>query len=145
MDKRYTQLLELFGVCCQFDFQRVLGSPILLGKFLALASLVKELEPQARTAAINFALVGTEIPGFTLVRHETPGYVETETLAGLFSGCSLSRMPALLNAIAKVLGHISAEKYALLCAAAGLTPQPTAIKQAGAAPFLREKFQNPNL
>jgi hypothetical protein len=113
----------------------------LLGAFLTLANLIKELEPQARTAAINLALSGVEIPGFTLVRHQTPGYVEIETLAELFSSCPLSRTPALLDAIAKLLGHISGTKYVPLCAAAGIKPVPDAIKRAGASPFLRANLK----
>jgi hypothetical protein len=138
MDKCYTELPGLFGTCCQFDFSAVLGNPGLLGTFLTLAKLVRELEPQARTAAVNFALAGVEIPGFTLVRHETPGYVETETLSELFSSCQLSRIPALLSTIAKILGHIRGDQYGDLCAAAGVNPDQTAINRIGAAPFLRE-------
>jgi hypothetical protein len=134
----YKELPVLLDACDQFDFEVILKNPRLLGAFLALANLISELEPQARTAAINFALSGVEIPGFTLVRHETPGYVETETLAELFASCPLSRTPALLDAIAKLLGHISGTKYEPLCAAAGVKPVPGAIKRAKASPFLRE-------
>jgi hypothetical protein len=109
-----------------------------LGTFLALAKLIRELEPRARIAAINFALAGVEIPGFTLVRHETSGYVEAETLSQLFADCPMSRMPALLSAIVKILGHVSGNQYRSLCAAAGVNPDRSAIKQAGANPFLRQ-------
>jgi hypothetical protein len=122
----------------------VLRSPRLLGVFLALAKLIKELEPQARIAAINLALSGVEIPGFMLVRHEPPGYVETQTLAELFSSCPLNRTPTLLDAIAKLLGQISGTKYRPLCAVAGVKPVPGAIKRMGATPFLRERTPKPN-
>jgi hypothetical protein len=142
--QRYRELRVLLA-CDQFDFEVVLRDPRLLGAFLALANLIKELEPQARTGAINFALAGVEIPGFTLVRHGTPGYVETETLAELFSNCPLSRTPALLDAIAKLLGHISGTKYRPLCAVAGIKPVLGAIKRMGATPFLRERTQRTNI
>jgi hypothetical protein len=124
--QRYRRLLTLVGGST---------SARSLGSFLVLAKLIRELEPQARIAAINFALTGAEIPGFTLVRHETSGYVETETLSQLFAQCPASRMPALLSAIAKILSHVSGNQYRALCAAIGVNPDKTAIKQAGANPF----------
>ena len=78
MTKDHTDLPTLFAGCVTFDLDRLLTSPAQLGALLALCKIVKELDPEVRTAAINLALKGTEIPGFTLARHETQGYVERE-------------------------------------------------------------------
>jgi hypothetical protein len=142
MRKEFRDLRSLFGVCCQFDVARLLNSPSQLGAFLAVSKIINDIEPEARTAAINFALRGIEIPGFTLVRNESAGYVETETLSELFSGCPLARIPALLSAIVEMCGHISSGRYRRLCAAIGSSPTEAAIKQAGAAPFLRQNSSN---
>jgi hypothetical protein len=142
MRKEFRDLPSLFGVCCQFDVANLLKSPCQLGAFLAVSRIIKEIESEARTAAINFALRGTEIPGFTLVRHESAGYIETETLSELFSRCPSARIPALLSAIVQMCGHISSGRYRRLCAAIGISPTEAAIKQAGAAPFLRQNSSN---
>ena len=81
MTENYSdQLPGLFAGCTKFDLDSLLKSPAQLGVFLSLAKIVKELEPEVRTAAINMALAGTEIPGYTLVRHEANGYVESRHL-----------------------------------------------------------------
>lgn len=138
MHKSFRDLPVLFAGCCQFDLEHLLESPAQLGAFLAVCKIIKDLEPEARTAAINFALKGEEIPGFTLVRHESAGYIENETLSDLFSGCPLARIPALLAAIVKMLGHVSGDHYRELCSAIGISPTQNAIKQAGANPYLRQ-------
>jgi hypothetical protein len=143
MDRHYEKLPSLLGACCQFNPSLLAKSPAILGAFLNLAKLVRELEPEARTTAINLALNGTEIPGFTLVRHENPGYVETKTLLDLFSSCPIARIPALLAAIVEMLGHISGDRYRSLCSVVGVNPTETAIKRAGANPFLRQNSNNP--
>ena len=141
MYKDFRHLPSLFGDCCQFELDNLLKSPSQLGAFLAVSRIINDIEPEARTAAINFALRGIEIPGFTLVRNESAGYVETETLSELFSGCPLARIPALLSAIVEMCGHISRSRYRRLCAAIGITPTETAIKRAGTAPCLRQNPQ----
>jgi hypothetical protein len=143
MDKSYADLPSLLAACCRFDSSLLTKSPTALGAFLSLAKVIKNLEPEARTAAINLALKGTEIPGFILVRHETPGYVETGTLLELCLSCPLARIPALLTELVTVLGHISGAHYSTLCGIAGVNPNQTAIKRAGANPFLREQLVNP--
>jgi hypothetical protein len=140
MRKEFSDLPSLFGACCQFDLDNLLKSPAQLGAFLVVSKIINDIEPEARNAAINFALRGTEIPGFILVRHESAGYVETETLSELFSGCPLARIPVLLSAIVEMWGHISSDRYRRLCATIGISPTETAIKRAGTTPFLR---QNP--
>ena len=140
MHEDFQNLPRLFAACCQFDLDSLLKDPSQLGAFLALSRIIDHVVPEVRTAAINFALRGTEIPGFTLVRHETPGYVETEILLELFSSCPIAQIPALLGAIVEMLGHISGDRYRSLCAVAGVSPRETAIKQAGANPFLRQNF-----
>ena len=142
MRKEFRDLPSLFGVCCQFDVANLLKSPSQLGAFLAVSRIINDIEPEARTAAINFALRGIEIPGFTLVRNESAGYVETDTLSELFSDCPLARIPALLSAIVEMCGHISRSRYRRLCAAIGSSPTEAAIKQAGATPFLRQNSSN---
>jgi hypothetical protein len=141
MRKEFGDLPSLFGACCKFDLDNLLKSPSQLGAFLAVSTIINDIEPEARTAAINFALHGTEIPGFTLVRRESAGYVETETLSELFSGCPLARIPALLSAMVEMCGHISSNRYRRLCATIGISPTEAAIKQAGAALFLRQNPQ----
>jgi hypothetical protein len=142
MRKEFGDLPSLFGACCKFDLDNLLKSPAQLGAFLLVSKIINDIEPEARTAAVNFALRGTEIPGFTLVRHESPGYVETKTLSELFSGCPLARIPALVSAIVEMCGHISSSRYRQLCAAIGISPTEAAIKHAGAAPFLRQNPSN---
>jgi len=142
MHKNFRALPILFACCCQFDLDNLLKTPSQLGAFLAVNTIINDIEPEARTAAINFALRGTEIPGFTLVRHESAGYVETETLSELFFSCPLTRIPALLGALVDMCGHISSDRYRRLCAAIGAKPTEAAIKQAGAAPFLRQNPSN---
>jgi len=138
MTRDFIDLPTIFAGCLKFDFDGLLKSPAQLGAFLAISKIVKELEPEARTAAINQVLQGTEIPGFSLVRHESQGYVEADTVQELFNHCALNQLPALLAAIVKVLGNIGADRYRSLCAAIQVTPDETAIKQAGANPFLRQ-------
>jgi hypothetical protein len=104
--------------------------------------LIQEITPEAESAAINFALRGTEIPGFTLVRRENPGYVDDATLDELISNCPPARIPALLSALAQACGHLSGERYRRLCAAIGISPNEKAIKHAGATPFLRQTHNN---
>src|SRR5262249_36256074 len=118
----------------------LLKSPAQLGAFLTVCKIVKELEPEVRTSAVNLALSGTEIPGFTLVRHETSGYVEAPTLNQLLGNCPISQLPEVLTQIARLIANISGDRYRALCATIRVTPDETAIKQAGANPFLR---QNP--
>ena len=142
MHKNFRDLPILFACCCQFDLDNLLKTPSQLGAFLAVSRIINDIEPEARTAAINFALRGIEIPGFTLVRNESAGYVETETLSELFSGCPLARIPALVSAIVEMCGHISSSRYRQLCAAIGISPTEAAIKQAKAAPFLRQNPSN---
>ena len=138
MTKDHTDLPTLFAGCVTFDLDRLLTSPAQLGALLALCKIVKELDPEVRTAAINLSLKGTEIPGFTLARHETQGYVEAETLRGLFLNCPLHQLHPLLLAIANTLGNVGGDRYRSLCAAIGVAPDEEAIKQAGANPFLRQ-------
>jgi hypothetical protein len=73
MTTSYHDLPAIFADCCQFDLGTVLKSPAQLGAFLVICKIIRELEPEVRTAAINLALQGTEIPGFTLVRRESAG------------------------------------------------------------------------
>lgn len=138
MTQDFDDLPAIFAGCLEFNFDRLLKSPAQLSAFLAACKIIKELESEARTAAINLALSGTEIPGFILVRHETPGYVEAATLKQLLGNCSVSQLPELLTQIAKLTGNISGDRYRALCAAIGVAPDETAIKQAGANPFLRQ-------
>jgi hypothetical protein len=46
--------------------------------------MISDIEPDAQTAAINFALRGTDIPGRILVRRQNPGYVETRRCWNFF-------------------------------------------------------------
>jgi hypothetical protein len=138
MHKGFRDLPVLFAGCCQFDLEHLLKNPAQLGAFLSVCKTIRDLEPEARTAAINLALSGEEISGFTLVRHESGGYIENGTLSELFSGCPLAKIPALLAGIVKILGHLSADHYRELCAIIGTSPIQSAIKHAGANPFLRQ-------
>jgi len=135
----FRTLPSLLATCCRFDLDNLLQDPAQLSAFLAAARLIRKLEPEAERVAIGFALRGTEIPGFTLVRHETPGYVDTATLEALISNCPLARIPALCSALAKLCGHVSGDRYRQLCAAIGVNPSQAAIKHAGATPFLRQQ------
>jgi hypothetical protein len=138
MNRDSCALPALVAACCRFDLDSLLQNPAQLGAFLAAARLIHEIEPEAESAAINFALRGTEIPGFVLVRREAPGYVDTATLDELISNCPLARIPALCSALAQVCGHLSGQRYRALCAAIGIAPVETAVKHAGATPFLRQ-------
>jgi hypothetical protein len=100
--------------------------------------MISDIEPDAQTAAINFALRGTAIPGWIVVRYQNPGYVETQTLLKLFLSCPSTRIRPLLHALAHLCGHISGSRYRTLCAAAEINPTETAIKHAGSIPFLRQ-------
>jgi len=110
----------------------------MLGAFLALSRIIDEIKPEAESAAINFLLRGTQIPGFTLVRHEQPGYVDIQALEELVSSCPPARIPVLLSALVRACGHLSGERYRGLCDAVGTSPNERAIKRAGANPFLRQ-------
>jgi hypothetical protein len=110
----------------------------MLGAFLALSRIIDEIKPEAESAAINFLLRGTQIPGFTLVRHEQPGYVDIQALEELVSSCPPARIPVLLSALVRACGHLSGERYRRLCKAIGINPNERAIKHAGANPFLRQ-------
>jgi hypothetical protein len=66
--------------------------------------------------------------------------VEAATLNQLLGNCPISQLPELLTQLAKLTGNISGGRYRAFCAAIGVVPDETAIKQAGASPFLR---QNP--
>jgi hypothetical protein len=138
MTRDYSDLPAVFAGCVNFNFDSLLKSPAQLGAFLAVCKIIKDIEPEARTAAVNLALSGRDIPGFTLVRHETPGYVEAATLIQLLGNCRISQLPELLTQIAKLIGNISSDRYRALCAAIGLVPDEAAINQAGANPFLRQ-------
>ena len=140
MTEDFSDLPAVFAGCLKFDFDGLLKSPAQLGAFLTVCKIVKELEPEVRTAAVNLALSGAEIPGFTLVRHETPGYVEAVSVSQLLGNCPINQWAELLTQIAKLIGNISGDRYRALCAAIGVAPDEAAIKQAGANPFLR---QNP--
>ena len=138
MHKNFSDLPRMLAACCQFDVDALLKSPSQLGAFLSMSRMISDIEPEAHTAAINFALRGIDIPGWILVRRRNPGYVETETLLELFSSCPNIRLTALLDAIAHFWGHISGDRYRTLCAAAGIDPTETAIKHAGSTPLLRQ-------
>jgi hypothetical protein len=139
MNRDLCALPSLVAGCCRFDLDNLLQDPAQLGAFLAASRIIHEIEPEAERAAIGFALRGTEIPGFTLVRHETPGYIDTATLEELISNCPLARIPALSSALAQTCGHLSGERYRRLCVAIGISPIEAAIKHAGATPFLRQQ------
>jgi hypothetical protein len=138
MNRDSCALPALVAACCRFDLDSLLQNPAQLGAFLAAARLIHEIEPEAQSAAINFALRGVAIPGFTLIRRETPGYVDSATLEELISSCPLARIPALCSALAQACGHLSGQRYRALCTAIGITPAEAAIKHAGAIPFLRQ-------
>ena len=142
MTTGYRDLPAAFAACCQFNLESLLRSPAQLGAFLAVCKIIRDIEPEVQSAAINLALQGTEIPGFTLVRRESAGYVENETLRELFSNCPLTRISALLDTVVELFGHVSADRYRELCSAVGISPTETAIKHAGANPFLRQNTQN---
>ena len=91
----------------RFDFEGILADPIRLGIFLELAQTIIELEPRAREAAITLALRGKEIPGWSLVRREGNRFVESAHVHELLLQCSTSRLPALLEIVAKTLGNVS--------------------------------------
>jgi len=135
MTAEYSDLPAIFAGCMKFDFNSLLKSPAQLGAFLAVCKIIKDLEPEARTAAVNLALSGTEIPGFTLVRHETPGYVEVAALNQLLSNCPISRLPELLAQIAKVIGNVGGERYRELCATKTATARPIEIAPCALAWF----------
>jgi hypothetical protein len=131
-------LPQFFAACCKFDLNSLLQDPSMLGAFLTASRIIDEIKPEAESAAINFALRGTEIPGFVLVRRENPGYVETTALEELISNCPPARIPMLLAALVQICGHLSGERYFRLCDAIGISPSQPAIKHAGTALFLRQ-------
>src|SRR6516165_6608100 len=91
----YSDLPAIFASCLKSDLNSLLKNPAQLGAFLAAYKIIKEIEPKVRTAAVNLALSGEEIPGFTLVRRETSGYVEAEALEELLAQCPISQLPEL--------------------------------------------------
>ena len=142
MHKDLGDLPQLFAGCCKFDLESLLGTPSQLGAFLAASRLMHEIEPEAESAAIGFLLRGIEVPGFTLVRRENPGYVDTASLQELISACPPARIPALLRALVQTCGHLSGERYFRLCNTVGISPDQTAVKHAGGTPFLRQNYNN---
>jgi len=138
MHEKFNDLPRMFATCCQFDRDTLLKSPSQLGAFFSVSRMISDIEPDAQTAAINFALRGTDIPGWIVVRRQNPGYVETETLLELFLSCPSIRIRPLLHTLAQLRSHISGTRYRILCAAAGINPTETAIKHAGSIPFLRQ-------
>jgi hypothetical protein len=144
MTPDYSELPAMFAGYVKVNLDSLLKSPAQLGAFLAACKIIKEIEPEVRTAAVNLALGGTEIPGFTLVRRETSGYVEAAALEELLGQCPISRLPELLTRIAKMIGNISGDRYCELCKAigVGVLPNLGTIKHAGANPFLRENHKN---
>jgi hypothetical protein len=142
MRKNLGDLPQLLAACCHFDLGKLLATPSQLGAFLAASRLINQIEPEAESAAINFALRGIKIPGFTLVRREKNGYVDTATLEGIISNCPSARIPALLHALVQACGHLSGDRYRRLCNAVGISPSQTAVKHSGATPFLRQTYNN---
>jgi hypothetical protein len=57
----------------------------------------------------------------------------------LLSECSVHQLPALLEAVSKVLGSISESRWQTLCDAAGRLDAERAVSQCGAKVFLRKK------
>ena len=131
MHEKFNDLPLMFATCCQFDRDTLLKSPSQLGAFLSVSRMISDIEPDAQTAAINFALRGTDIPGWIVVRRQNPGYVETQTLLELFLSCPSIRIRPLLHTLAQLRSHISGTRYRILCAAAGINPTETAIKTRG--------------
>jgi hypothetical protein len=80
MTEDFGDLPAIFTGGLKFDFDRLLKSPAQLGAFLTVCKIIKDIEFEAHTAAVNLVLSGRAIPDFTLVRHETPCYVEAATL-----------------------------------------------------------------
>jgi len=62
MTEDFSDLPAIFADCLKFDFDSLLKSRAQLGAFLTVCKIIKELEPEVRTAAVNLALSGTEIP-----------------------------------------------------------------------------------
>jgi hypothetical protein len=137
MTEDFTDLPAIFAGCLKFDFDSLLKSPAQLGAFLTVCKIIKELEPEVRTAAVNLALSGTEIPRFTLVRHESFGYGEAASVSQSLGNCPISQWSELSTQIAELIGNMGGDRYRTLCAAIGVAPDETAIKQAGANPFFR--------
>jgi hypothetical protein len=141
MTENLSDLPAIFAGCClKFDFDSLLKSPPQLVAFLSLCRVLKGFEPEVRTAAVNMALAGTEIPGYTLVRQEANGYVAADTLSELFATCPVTLVPALLAELVRILGNISAARYRPICEATGIMPDEAVIKQNGPTAILR---QNP--
>jgi hypothetical protein len=116
----------------------LLTSPSRLGSFLSLCKLMVELEEEARHAAIALAMREITIPGWTLVRREGNAYVEAGAVLELLQRCPINSLTALLPTISSALGSLSEQRYIAFCEAAGIAPDPDAIKHQGATVFLRQ-------
>ena len=103
------------AILFRFDFEGILADPIRLGIFLELAQTIIELEPRAREAAITLALRGKEIPGWSLVRREGNQFVESAHVHQLLRQCPTSRLPALLEIVAKILGNAGENRWQMRC------------------------------
>jgi hypothetical protein len=123
----------------RFDPEAMLSDPEQLGAFLELAETIKELEPRAREAAITLGIQGTEIPGWSVVRREGNRFVDGMHVRELLQECSVKHLPALSEAVARILGNVSENRWQKLCEAAGRLDADQAVSQAGATAFLRRR------
>ena len=122
----------------RFDPEAMLSDPSQLGIFLELSETIIELEPRTREAAITLALRGKEIPGWSLVRREGNRFVESGHVHELLLQCSTSRLPALLEIVAKTLGNVSENRWQMLCAATGRPDGEIEVSQVRDNSFFEE-------
>ena len=115
----------------------ILNSPAKLGELLTICTTFAELEAIIREQATTLAMQKHEIPGYTLVHKGGSRYVEAGQIIELGLRCPVSNLQNMLAALATQLGNVGEAKYGQLCEAAGISPQPDAVKQCGAKVFLR--------
>jgi hypothetical protein len=105
-----------------------------------LAAIGKEAE----SVAINLALQQKELPGYSLVRRERAGYVESAAIAALLESLPIKEFVRVLSEVLTWSGNVSSRHYLELCQLLGREPDNNLIHPSGDSVFLRRNPQSSN-
>jgi hypothetical protein len=113
-------------------------------KVAVVIDICRALEPigkEAENVGITLALQEKEIPGYSLVRRERTGYLESGAIVNLLESLSVRDFVRALPEILAWSGNVSERRYIALCELLNRQPDKTLIKPSGDTLFLRKNPQ----